>query len=184
MAKRTTHFLTGGRIACHSGMGGASGWEHTRDREQVTCRRCLATLHGHPSLDERQEEVDRLKRKVEYLEMRLGKVLERDRKGIEQGIEWGHEHELVMCKLMGMDVQDAYDAGFKNFQECFYAFLRHHCRSLGVPEPACLSEQDWGDPSDYEYCPHCRGSFSFRELSKDWVCPWCKKDVRTHDRRA
>jgi len=37
-------------------------------------------------------------------------------------------------------------------------------------------------PADYEYCPHCRGSFSFAKLDSDFKCKWCKKDVRTNGR--
>jgi hypothetical protein len=33
-------------------------------------------------------------------------------------------------------------------------------------------------PSDYEYCPHCHDSFSFRKCGKDFKCSWCHKDVR------
>ena len=34
-------------------------------------------------------------------------------------------------------------------------------------------------PADYEYCPHCHGSFSFAKLGDNFICKWCKKDVRT-----
>lgn len=37
---------------------------------------------------------------------------------------------------------------------------------------------DCPKPEDYEYCPHCKGSFSFAKLNKTFKCPWCKKDVR------
>ena len=30
-----------------------------------------------------------------------------------------------------------------------------------------------GLASDYEFCPHCRGRFSFRKPDKDSKCPWC-----------
>lgn len=39
-------------------------------------------------------------------------------------------------------------------------------------------------PEDYDYCPHCSGSFSFKKPSKKFICPWCKKDIRTSDRRS
>jgi hypothetical protein len=39
-------------------------------------------------------------------------------------------------------------------------------------------------PADFEFCPHCSGSFSFRKLGKTFICPWCKKDVRTSIRLA
>ena len=39
-------------------------------------------------------------------------------------------------------------------------------------------------PADYEYCPHCRGSFSFAKLGSNFRCKWCKKDVRTSGRLA
>jgi hypothetical protein len=39
-------------------------------------------------------------------------------------------------------------------------------------------------PSDFEFCPHCSGSFSFRKLGRTFICPWCKKDVRTSIRMA
>jgi len=33
-------------------------------------------------------------------------------------------------------------------------------------------------PTDYERCPHCRGSFSFQKPNKKFICPWCNNDVR------
>ena len=39
-------------------------------------------------------------------------------------------------------------------------------------------------PADYEYCPHCKGSFSFAKLGSNFKCKWCKKDVRTSGRLA
>ena len=38
--------------------------------------------------------------------------------------------------------------------------------------------------TDYEFCPHCHGSFSFQKLGPDFICGWCKKDVRTSTRLA
>ena len=39
-------------------------------------------------------------------------------------------------------------------------------------------------PADYEFCPHCYGSFSFAKLGSNFKCKWCKKDVRTSDKLA
>ena len=39
-------------------------------------------------------------------------------------------------------------------------------------------------PADYEFCPHCHGSFSFAKLGINFRCKWCKKDVRTSGRLA
>jgi hypothetical protein len=36
--------------------------------------------------------------------------------------------------------------------------------------------------SDYESCPVCRSSFSFRKPSTDGICPWCDNNI-SRDRK-
>lgn len=39
-----THYYKGNALACNNNMGGASGWEHTRDPKGVTCKNCLRIM--------------------------------------------------------------------------------------------------------------------------------------------
>jgi len=45
-------------------------------------------------------------------------------------------------------------------------------------------EPEANKPTDYDYCPHCRGRFSFNKPGDDFLCPFCKKDIRDTDRYA
>lgn len=51
-------------------------------------------------------------------------------------------------------------------------------------EEKAIQKHDRIKPSDYEFCPYCSGSFSFKRLGKNFICQWCHKDVRKSDRRA
>ena len=63
------------------------------------------------------------------------------------------------------------------------------CKQIGseiqLPKPKrCEPTKKFPEdsPSNWDYCPHCYGSFSFKRPSEDFLCCWCSKDIR--DKRA
>lgn len=37
---------------------------------------------------------------------------------------------------------------------------------------------------DFDYCPSCKGSFSFSKPDECGNCPWCKKNVEEEYKRS
>ena len=91
-----------------------------------------------------------------------------------------------------MNVEQHYEfKGLKTHQERiafthgWYAALesKERHKTVRAKRPA-QQAKDAFKPADYEYCPHCYGSFSFAKLGSNFKCKWCKKDVRTSVRLA
>ena len=77
-------------------------------------------------------------------------------------------------------------------ENVFFVSENHGSYAVGVRTTVITNPEDWeiimrpGEqclndapkPKDYEYCPHCKGSFSYNKPGKQYTCPYCWKDVR------